>query len=171
MYTRAVSGPNKRAVVPECFCSFLGLHFCTKVGIHSWLRCSFIFHTDNVVSVIGSSASKIYNGFLKCNWRRSAFSLRGMKSCISDDVNFLRTVLFTQVCLAIEHCCSCVSHSRSRLKQWKSLSWQVSNGNHFMGTPMTGVQELSVQPLQLVECICCHRCSGVQNRKLGWVRY
>lgn len=33
--TRALLWPNKRADFSECFCNFLGLRFCAKVGIHS----------------------------------------------------------------------------------------------------------------------------------------
>lgn len=72
--TRAVLWPNKRAVVSKCLCSFLGLHFCTEVGIHSLLLCSFIFHTDSVVSVTGGGSSKFCNGCFKCYWRGDVFS-------------------------------------------------------------------------------------------------
>lgn len=111
--TRAVLRPNKRAVVSKCFCSFLGLRFCTKVGIHSSLRCSFIFHTDSVASVIRSGSSKFCNGGLKRYWGGGVFSPRGMRSCIFDDEKFSlsRSTAFTQVWLAIDRCCSCASSS------------------------------------------------------------
>lgn len=169
MNTRAVLRPNKRAVVSKCFCSFLGLRFCIKVGIRSLLGCSFVFHTDSVVSVVGSRSSKVCDGFLKRYRGEGSFSQRGMKSCISDDTNFSlsRTTLFTQVCLAIDRCCSCASSSWSELKQWKGKDCQqASNGGHSTKTPVMCMQECSVQHLQLVEgCICCHSCSDVPSLK------
>lgn len=34
-----------------CFCSFLGLCFCTEAGIHLLWNCSFIFYTGSMISV------------------------------------------------------------------------------------------------------------------------